>query len=397
MLKPYKTLEKYKWAFSTAQKMYKKQEFFNFMKNTITIFHIYNPCFPQVINYFQKTNKKNAFYLVEKALAVLINHINDDTNKNINTSSLPPPLISNYIPSCIDINQERLQPPFFFATFNFVFTTINLNSKKELNYYYSLCRHLVKHYIEMCNDDTSDYSIISLPLSILPPKMNSSLLKNFRCITSPLVVQHLLNYNKPHYQIKHPELFYPSLSPKFHEFDIQHHPQWKKCNHYCQYMEHRFLEEIFGFSRAQRKFQELIQVMENVKLYDEAFAYVNWMYDTLNNKTVSPFKDEGRYSQRRRRIVNYSEHYSDEDEDEDSLDENCFMETPKSKTKSQSKLKEIKLDIKSPQTPKFTSPITPNKITNKYLPSLYQKAKSLANIINNNLTNSRWYVFKQNK
>jgi len=355
--------------------MYKNQEFFNFIKNNITIYHIYRPCFVHVINYFQTINKKNTFYLVEKALEVLINHINDDTNKPVSQ----PPLITNYIPSCIDINQEHLQPSSFFSSINLNITTIDLNNKKELNYYYSLCRHLIKLYIEM-SKETNNYIINNLPLSVLPNKMNSAVLNNFKCITSPLVIQHLLNYNKPHYKIQHPEIFFPSNSPKFKKFNIKHHSQWKKCYQYIQYLDYQFLEETFGFSKEQKKFQKLIQVMENVKFYEEAFAYVNWMYDTLNYKTLSPFKSDGRYSQRRRKIVNYNEHYSDED----SNDENFIFETPKSKSK-----KELKL--KSPQIPKFTSPITPNKITNKYLPSLYQKAKSLANIINNNSTNSQWY------
>jgi hypothetical protein len=260
---------------------------------------------------------------------------------------------------------------------------IDLNSKKELNYYYSLSRYYTKLYIEMTS--TEDYTIINTPLALFPLDINATLINNFKCIFSALAIRHLLNYDKKYYKLYYPELhhYQGSPTPLKDKYILKRDPDWKKCYQCCQNLDYEFLEEVFKFSRKLKKFQLLIEMMENLGLYEEAFGFINWIYDTLNNDSVLPFKEEGRYSRRKRKVINYNEYYSDEEEDNEEEDEESTQfTTPKLKAK-------IKSKPKPKPSPQITSPFTPNKL-NQFLPSLYQKADHLANIINSYSSDTIW-------
>jgi len=363
-LKPYNEFESYKWAFATAEKIYRKQEFMKFMMDNLKIHHVFSPSFIHVLNLFKVESKSSMFYLLEKSIKLMIDYINQYANNN------PSSILFTYTPtsSYKDIYQNQNKITSYLSPKNA--NSINLENKKEINYYYSLCCYYIKRYIEFSVSE--EYLVVSNPLEILPSKMNPNLFENYKCLSSALVILHLLNYNKKHYKYQHPEIYFPLISLKYkNKLNLHENQYWMKCAQYCQQLNYLFLDEYFGFSNNIKKFQNLIRIMESVELYEEAFTYVNWMYDTLNVKSTSPYNNEFKYSRRRRKIVNYNEFYSDED----SNDSNQLPSTPR---------------FKLTQPPQYTSPVTPNKINNKYLPILYQKAESLANIINKNSNNSFW-------
>jgi len=336
----------------------------NFIIDNLTIHHVYSPSFLHVLNYIKIENKSNVFYFIEKAIQLMIEYINQYANNN------PSCILFSYTPvlSYEDIKHNQSKITSYLSSH--ATNTINLENEKKINYYYSLCCYYIKRYFELST--SSENLVISKPLDILPSKMNSNLLKIYKSLPSALVILHLFNCNKKYYKYHHPEIYLPLISQKYwNELNLKENHQWKKCAYYCQNLDYLFLDKLFGFSNYLKRFQNLIRIMESSKLYEEAFAYVNWMYDTLNIKSTSPFNDDFKYSRRRRKIVNYNEYYSDEDMN----DENQLPSTPK---------------FKAPRPPQYTSPVTPNKINKKYLPILYQKAESLANIINKYSTNSIW-------
>lgn len=366
----------YEWAYTTSQKIFKKQEFLNFMTENITIYHIYQPTFINVINFFKNENKNTAYKLVENAIRIMISYLINYTNEDNS--------ILSYIPIDMKFKHENSSEEIFSSSSSSLqnlsssssLFPIDLNNKINLNYYYSLCRYYTKLYIEMIA--SYEYTIVNTPLDLIPLDINPLLIKNFKCIFSPLVIQHLLNYDKKYYKLYYPELYQYQISQttKKNKSNLKKNPIWKKCYQCCQNMDYQFLEELFKFSRKLKKFQLLIEMMENLGLYDEAFTYVNWIYDTLNSNSVTPFKEEGRYSRRKRKVINYNEYYSDEDEN----DENNKLSTPKQKSRIKPKPK---------SSPQITSPFSPNKL-NRYLPSLYQKAAHLAKIINSYSSDTVW-------
>ncbi|ORX80680.1 hypothetical protein BCR32DRAFT_293689 [Anaeromyces robustus] len=383
ILRPYKNIKVYKFAFETAKLIYKEQAFLKFITENLTIYHIYQPNFIKVIYYLKKeNNKKWAFKLVEKSIEILIYYLNNYTNKNSSS------LISFYIPTCIKIkidNDNNSDNNNHTSNFNDSYLpniNIDLNNEKEIDYYFSLCRHYTKMYIEMTS--IKEDTIRNFPLSILPRSINSILLKKFNCIFSALMIRHFLNFeDQKYYKYFYSEFYHllssnPSNYSKNNKIDliikIKNSENWRKCSQYCQKLDYLYIEKLFKFKSNLNQFQVLINIMEKFYFYEEAFSYVNWIYDTLNNDNLSSFitendeDEEGinRHSKRRRKIVYYYEGNSDEDEK--------FINSPKARLRL---------------TPRVLSPLTPNKI-NKQLYILFQKAKSLATIINYYSTDFQW-------
>ncbi|ORX45997.1 hypothetical protein BCR36DRAFT_414302 [Piromyces finnis] len=365
ILKPYKELKNYKWAFSVAKRVFRKHEFLRFIIDKLKIQHVYNPSFIDVLSFIKIRNKNIEFYFIEKAIKVMIDFIHQYANKNQSN------IVFSNNPVLFFKNKYHNQNDLISYLSSNYTANINLESEKNINYFYSLYYYYIKRYVELST--SKEYHAVSSPLDILPEKMNSNILNKHKYLSSALIILHLFNYNKKHYKYQHPEIYFPLLSKKYKkELNLYDNYQWKKCAQYCQKLDFIFLDEQFRFSNNIRKFQNLIQIMERVKLYQEAFAYVNWMYDTLNIKSSSNYSSDGfKYSRRRRRIVNYNEYYSDEE----SNDEKQLPSTPKHKLI---------------QPPQYTSPVTPNKIKKKYLPTLYQEAETLANIINEYSADTIW-------